>query len=57
VTGTPTIMIGVLQPNSSKVKVLRTLKGAQPFAAVKDAIDNALASTNSNNSPTENVRR
>jgi protein-disulfide isomerase len=43
VTGTPTLMIGVLQPNSSKVKVLRVLKGAQPFAAVKDAIDNALA--------------
>jgi len=56
VTGTPTIMVGLLQPNSSKVKVLRTLKGAQPFAAVKDAIDNTLASTNIN-SPTENVRR
>jgi protein-disulfide isomerase len=46
VTGTPTLMVGLLQPNSSKVKVLRTLKGAQPFAAVKDAIDNALAAPN-----------
>jgi predicted DsbA family dithiol-disulfide isomerase len=42
VTGTPTLMLGVIQPNSSKVKVLRVLKGAQPFAAVKDAIDTAL---------------
>lgn len=42
VSSTPTVMVGVLQPNSTKVKVLRVLKGAQPFAAVKDAIDNAL---------------
>ena len=42
VSSTPTIMVGVAQPNSSKVKVLRVLKGAQPFAAVKDALDNAL---------------
>lgn len=42
VSSTPTVMVGVLQPNSSKVKVLRVLKGAQPFAAVKDALDNAL---------------
>lgn len=46
VTGTPTVMVGLIQPNSSKVKVLRTLKGAQPFAAVKDAIDNALKLAN-----------
>jgi protein-disulfide isomerase len=43
VTGTPTVMIGVIQPKSSKVKVLKVLRGAQPFAAVKDALDNALA--------------
>jgi protein-disulfide isomerase len=43
VTGTPTIMVGLVAPNSSKVKVLRVLKGSQPFAAVKDAIDTALA--------------
>jgi protein-disulfide isomerase len=42
VTATPTLMVGVIQPNSSKVKILRVLKGAQPFAAVKDAIDTAL---------------
>lgn len=42
VSSTPTLMVGLLQPNSSKVKVLRVLKGAQPFAAVKDALDNAL---------------
>ena len=43
VTGTPTLMVGLLQPNSSRVKILRVLKGAQPFGAVKDALDNALA--------------
>ena len=42
VTSTPTLMVGLLQPNSSRVKVLRVLKGAQPFAALKDALDNAL---------------
>jgi len=42
VSSTPTLMVGLLQPNSSKVKVVRVLKGAQPFAAVKDALDNAL---------------
>ncbi len=42
VSSTPTVMVGLLQPNSSKVKILRVLKGAQPFAAVKDALDNAL---------------
>ena len=42
VSSTPTLMVGLMQPNSSKVKVLRVLKGAQPFAAVKDALDNAL---------------
>lgn len=42
VTSTPTLMVGVLQPNTSKVKILRVLKGAQPFAALKDAIDTAL---------------
>jgi len=45
VSSTPTVMVGLLQPNSSKVKVLRVLKGAQPFAAVKDALDNALNTT------------
>ena len=46
ITGTPTIMVGVVGPNSSKVKVLRTLRGAQPFAALKDAIDNAISAPN-----------
>lgn len=43
VSSTPTVMVGLVQPNSSKVKILRVLKGAQPFAAVKDALDNALS--------------
>ena len=42
VTGTPTFFIGVTHPNGT-IKVLNALKGAQPFAAFKDAIDSALA--------------
>ena len=43
VTGTPTFMIGLTDPKSSKVKVLKVLSGAQPYAAFKDALDNALS--------------
>jgi protein-disulfide isomerase len=42
VTGTPAFFIGVTQPNGS-IKVVNAMKGAQPYAAFKDAIDNALA--------------
>lgn len=42
VTGTPSFLLGIAQPNGS-VKVLRVLKGAQPYAAFKEAIDTALA--------------
>ena len=42
VSSTPTLMVGLLQPNSSRVKIVRVLKGAQPFAAVKDALDTVL---------------
>jgi protein-disulfide isomerase len=44
VTGTPGFFLGVTDPNDQKVKVSRVLKGAQPYAAFKDAIDSLLSS-------------
>lgn len=44
VTGTPTFFLGLTDPNSSTVKVVRALRGAQPYAAFKEAIDSLLAS-------------
>lgn len=44
VTGTPTFFLGVTQPNDPKVKVLRVLRGAQPYPTFKDAMDSLLSS-------------
>lgn len=38
ITGTPTTVIGLTQPNDT-IKVLRVLRGAQPLAAFKEALD------------------
>jgi protein-disulfide isomerase len=43
VTGTPSFFLGVIQPDGSRVNVVRVLKGAQPYAAFKEAIDTLLA--------------
>ena len=43
VTGTPTFFLGLTDSNSSTVKVLKTLKGAQPYGAFKEAIDSLLS--------------
>ena len=43
VTGTPSFFLGVIEPDGSRVKVVRVLKGAQPHAAFKEAIDSLLA--------------
>jgi protein-disulfide isomerase len=43
VTGTPAFFLGVTQPNAPTVKVLRVLKGAQPYATFKEAIDSLLS--------------
>lgn len=43
IAGTPTFLLGFTEPNSSKVKVLKVLRGAQPYTAFKDAIDAALS--------------
>jgi protein-disulfide isomerase len=42
VGGTPTFFLGVVE-DGSKVRVVRVIRGAQPFAAFKAAIDAALA--------------
>jgi len=43
VTGTPAFFLAYTDPASSKVKTVTALKGAQPFAAFKAAIDKVLA--------------
>jgi protein-disulfide isomerase len=45
-TGTPTFFLGRTDPNSTDVKTVRKLVGAQPYAAFKDAIDTLLAAQN-----------
>ena len=44
ITGTPGFLFGLTEPNDPKVKVLRVLKGAQPYASFKDTIDSLLSS-------------
>jgi protein-disulfide isomerase len=39
ITGTPTSVIGLTQPNDSKIKVLKVIRGAQSIAAFKEALD------------------
>lgn len=46
VRGTPTFFLGFTEPNGSKVKALRMLRGAQPYSKFKEAIDSLLASPN-----------
>jgi protein-disulfide isomerase len=43
VTGTPLFFLAYTDPNSSKVKTLFRLSGAQPFSAFKAQIDKLLA--------------
>jgi protein-disulfide isomerase len=43
ITGTPGFFLAVTDPASNKVKTLRVLKGAQPYAAFKAQIDGLLA--------------
>ncbi len=42
VTGTPMTFIGVSQPNG-KVKIVKAIRGAQAYAAFKDALDSVLS--------------
>ena len=41
--GTPTFFLGLTDPNSSELKAVRVIRGAQPYSAFKEAIDNLLA--------------
>jgi protein-disulfide isomerase len=43
VTGTPTFFLAYTDPKSSKIKTVRRLTGAQPFAAFQAEIDKLLA--------------
>ena len=42
ITGTPSFLLGFSEPGG-KVRAVKKLFGAQPYAAFKDAIDNALS--------------
>ena len=44
VTGTPIFFLGFTDPKNSKVKVLRVIRGAQPYASFREAIDSLLSS-------------
>ena len=43
VQGTPTFFLGLTDPKDLNLKVLRIIRGAQPYAAFKAAIDSLLA--------------
>lgn len=43
VQGTPTFFLAVTDPNDTNLKALRVIRGAQPYAAFKQAIDSLLA--------------
>jgi len=43
ITGTPTTVIGMTQPNDPKIKILRVIRGAQGYSSFKAAFDELLA--------------
>jgi protein-disulfide isomerase len=45
VRATPTFFLGVQESNDTSLRVVRVIRGAQPFSRVKDAIDSVLEST------------
>jgi len=42
ITGTPSFLVGVIQPGDGRVKVVKKLVGAKPYAEFKAALDAAL---------------
>lgn len=46
VRGTPTFFVGLTDPNDTKIKALEVIRGAQPYAQFKQAIDKLLAAGN-----------
>jgi protein-disulfide isomerase len=43
IQGTPTFFLAITEPDHSKVTAVRVIKGAQPYAAFKEAIDSLLS--------------
>src|SRR3989449_11351482 len=43
VQGTPTFFLGLTEPNDTKVKAVRIIRGAQPYTVFKEAIDSLLS--------------
>jgi predicted DsbA family dithiol-disulfide isomerase len=43
VSGTPSSLLGWVQDDGKSVKAVKIVKGAQPYAAFKDAIESLLA--------------
>ena len=43
ITGTPVFFLGLTEPNSPKMKSVKRLIGAQPYASFRDAIESLLA--------------
>lgn len=43
VQGTPTFFLALTEPNGANLKVLRVIRGAQPYAAFKQAMDSLLS--------------
>jgi protein-disulfide isomerase len=44
VRGTPTFFIGVSEGEETRIKVLKVIRGAQPYQNFKEALDSILAS-------------
>jgi predicted DsbA family dithiol-disulfide isomerase len=44
VRGTPTFFIGVSEGEDTKIKVLKVIRGAQPYQNFKEVLDSILAS-------------
>jgi predicted DsbA family dithiol-disulfide isomerase len=44
VRGTPTFFIGISEQEASKIKILKLIRGAQPYPVFKEALDSLLTS-------------
>lgn len=42
VTGTPSSLLGWIEPDGKTIKAVQIIKGAQPYSAFKEAIENLL---------------
>lgn len=44
VRGTPSFLIGISEGETSKIKILKLIRGAQPYPMFKEALDSLLTS-------------